>query len=206
MRLLLNVKYIYVSCLESDNQSFIDKTIERFGKLDVLINNAGEGRDGSIETATLADIDFAWNTNTRSVFHLTSLAVPHLIKTKGNVVNVSSVAGLRSFPGFLPYGLSKAALDQFTKCISLDLAPKGVRVNSVNPALIVTNFHKKVGMDDETYDRFCERAKVTHPIGRPGTTSEVAHAIAFLADNKAASFITGTLLAVDGGMVMSCPR
>lgn len=194
------------STVESDVESIIAKTIERFNQLDVLVNNAGAGRGGSIETATLEDFDFAFNTNTRSVFQLTSLAVPHLLQTKGNVVNVSSIVGIRSFVGSLPYCVAKAALDQFTKIVALELAPKGVRVNSVNPAVILTNFHKNVGMDADTYAKFVERSKEIHPIGRPGTSSEVAHAIAFLADEKAASFITGTLLSVDGGRTISTPR
>lgn len=185
----------------------ITATIERFGKLDVLVNNAGSGRHSSIEDATLADFDININTNLRSVFHLTSLAVPHLLKTKGNVVNVSSVAGLRAFPGFLPYCVAKAGLDQFTKCVALELAPKGVRVNSVNPAVIDTNFFfTNFDFDGKANAEFLENAKKIHPIGRAGTVSEVANAIAYLADNKAASFITGTLLALDGGKAIACPR
>lgn len=192
--------------LETDVKSIIEKTIERFGKLDVLVNNAGAGRQSTIEDATLADFDFGINTNLRSVFHLTSLAVPHLVKTKGNVVNVSSVAGLRAFPGFLPYCVAKAGLDQFTKCVALELASKGVRVNSVNPAVIDTNFFTtNFDFDSKAYAAFLEDSKRVHPLGRAGTTSEVAHAIAYLADNKAASFVTGTLLAVDGGRASACP-
>lgn len=91
----------------------IKTTIDAFGQLDILINNAGIIRYGGIESAkSLDQFDFVFNTNVRAVYHLTMLAVPHLIKTKGNVVNISSVAGLRSFPGVLDYCMSKAAIDQ----------------------------------------------------------------------------------------------
>lgn len=133
------------------------------------------------------------------------LAVPYLIQTKGCIVNVSSIIGLRSFPNVLSYGISKSAIDQFTKCCALDLAPKQVRVNSVNPGVIVTELHKRGGMDDEAYAKFLERSSATHPLGRPGQVDEVAGTIAFLASDNA-SFITGAQVPVDGGKHAACPR
>ena len=87
----------------------------------------------------------------RAVYHLTMLAVPHLVNAKGNVVNVSSVNGQRSFPGALAYCVSKAALDQFTRCVALELAPKGVRVNAVSPGVIITELQKRGGLSEEAY-------------------------------------------------------
>lgn len=118
---------------EADAKRIIDTTVEKFQKINVLVNNAGILKRGTIETATLQDYDAVMNVNVRSIFHLTQLAVPHLIATKGNIVNVSSVNGMRSFPGVLAYNISKSALDQFTQCVALELADRGVRVNSVNP-------------------------------------------------------------------------
>lgn len=118
---------------EADARRVIDTTIEKYNKLNVLINSAGIIKRGTIETSTLAEYDEVMSTNVRAIFHITQLAVPHLIATKGNIVNVSSVNGIRSFPGVLAYNMSKAALDQFTNCVALELAGKGVRVNSVNP-------------------------------------------------------------------------
>lgn len=118
---------------EADAKRTIDTTIEKFNKLDVLVNSAGIIKKGTIETATLADYDEVMSTNVRAIFHLTQLSVPYLIITKGNIVNVSSVNGIRSFAGVLVYNMSKAALDQFNNCIALELAEKGIRVNSVNP-------------------------------------------------------------------------
>lgn len=192
--------------VESDRVRIVNETMKTFGRIDVLVNNAGLGEAGDILTTTLEQYDKVMNTNVRSVFHLTQLATPHLIKTQGNIVNVSSVAGPRQFPNILAYCMSKAALDQFTKCVALELAPKNVRVNAVNPAFIVTNFHKRLGMDDKTFEKFKERAKETHALGRAGTTEETSNAIAFLANNDLASFITGTCLLVDGGKTVMCPR
>lgn len=196
---------IIVADVCKDTEQIIKQTIEHFGKLDVLVNNAGRGAMGSIETTSLAQYDEIMDLNVRSVYHLTMLAVPHLLKTKGNIVNVSSVAGLRSFTNFLSYCVSKSALDQFTKCVALELGTRGVRVNSVNPAVIASNFHYNIGMSEEAYKNYLEGAKATHALGRIGQPLEVAEGIAYLASDRA-SFVTGTLLAIDGGKASMCPR
>lgn len=190
---------------EADNERILNETIKKFGKLDVLINNAGILETGTIETTNMEQYDRVMNTNIRSMYHLTMLAVPHIIKTEGNIVNVSSVNGIRSFPGVLAYNISKTAVDQFTRCVALELALKNVRVNSVNPGVTVTNLHKTGGMNEEAYQKFLDHSKTTHALGRPGQADELASAIAFLASN-AASFITGVNLAVDGGRHAMCPR
>lgn len=116
-----------------DNKRVVQEITSKLGRLDVLINNAGIIASGSIENTSLEQYDEVMNTNVRAVYHLTMLAVPLLIECKGNIVNVSSVAGNRSFPGILAYGISKAAIDQFTRCVALELAAKQVRCNAVNP-------------------------------------------------------------------------
>jgi NAD(P)-dependent dehydrogenase (short-subunit alcohol dehydrogenase family) len=128
-----------------------------------------------------------------------------LEQTKGNIVNVSSVTGPRAFPNVLAYCVSKAAVDQLTRCSALELAPKGVRVNAVNPGVVVTNIHKRGGMADEAYEKFLEHSKTTHPLGRVGKPEEIADLIFFLASDKA-SWITGATYEIDGGRAQTCAR
>lgn len=190
---------------ESDVEEIFKATLNKYGRIDVLVNNAGILETGTIENTSLGQYDRVMNTNVRAIYQLTMLATPELIKTKGSIVNVSSVNGIRSFPGVLAYNISKAAVDQLTRCVALELAAKGVRVNSVNPGVIVTEIHKRGGMDEATYQKFLEHSKSTHAMGRAGDVKEVAAAIAFLASD-AASFTTGVSLAVDGGRHAMCPR
>jgi len=192
-------------CSEADVAKLVDTTIKKFGRLDILVNSAGVIEFGTIETTSLEQYDRVMNVTVRSGYHLTMLCVPHLIATRGNIVNVSSVTGTRSFPGVLAYCMAKAAVDQMTSCIALELASKGVRVNSVNPGVIVTEAHKRGGLSDDAYAKFLEHSKSTHPLGRAGDVDEVAQAIAFLASNNA-SFITGEHVHVDGGRHATCLR
>ncbi|CAH3146736.1 unnamed protein product [Porites lobata] len=181
---------------DEDIKALLEATIKHFGKLDILVNNAGIVAKGTIETTSL---------ESKAVFYLTSLAVPYLTETKGCVVNVSSVNGMRSFPGVLAYCMSKSAVDQLTRCAALELASKQIRVNSVNPGVITTEIHKRGGMNEEEYQKFLERCKETHALGRPGNVEEVASVIAFLASSDA-SYMTGASLPVDGGRHAMCPR
>jgi NAD(P)-dependent dehydrogenase (short-subunit alcohol dehydrogenase family) len=183
----------------------ITETTEAFGGIDILVNAAGIISNGSIETTTLDDWDKMLNINLRSVFFMMQKCLPHLEKTRGNVVNVSSVTGVRAFPGVLAYCVSKAAVDQLTRCSALELAPKGIRVNAVNPGVVVTNIHKRGGMDEEKYEQFLEHSKTTHPLGRVGSPEEVAELIYFLASENA-SWITGVTYEIDGGRAQTCAR
>ncbi len=183
----------------------VTETVETHSRIDILVNAAGIIKNGSIEDTTLADWDKMMNINLRAMFYLTQKCVPHLVASKGNIVNVSSVTGLRAFPNVLAYCVSKAGTDQLTRCAALELAPKGVRVNAVNPGVIVTNLHKRGGMDEAVYEKFLENAKNTHPLGRPGTADEVAELITFLASDKA-GWITGVTYSIDGGRGQTCAR
>ena len=190
---------------EEDARRAVGETVGRFAALDVLVNAAGIISNGTVETTPLDDWDAMMNVNLRSVFHLMQLAAPHLEKRPGNVVNVSSVTGLRAFPGVLAYCVSKAGVDQLTRCAALELAPKGVRVNAVNPGVVVTDIHRRGGMAEENYAAFLERSKQTHPLGRVGQTREVAELIFFLASDRA-SWITGATYSIDGGRAQTCAR
>ena len=182
------------------------KIIDHFdGKLDILVNAAGIIASGSIETTTLDDWDKMFAINLRSVFYLSQLAIPFLEKSKGNIVNVSSVTGLRAFPNVLSYGVSKAGVDQLTRSAALELAPKGIRVNAVNPGVVITDLHRRGGMDDKTYQEFLDHSKTTHPLGRVGKSEEVADLILFLASSRA-SWITGVTYSIDGGRAQTCFR
>jgi NAD(P)-dependent dehydrogenase (short-subunit alcohol dehydrogenase family) len=183
----------------------VSETVDNFGRIDALINAAGIIKSGNIEDTTLDDWDKMMNVNLRSAFYLMQKCVPHLAATKGNVVNVSSVTGTRAFPNVLAYCVSKSATDQLTRCTALELAPKGIRVNAVNPGVVITNLHKRGGMTDEAYEKFLDNAKNTHPIGRPGRPEEVADLIFYLASEKAA-WITGATYEIDGGRAQTCAR
>lgn len=190
---------------EADARRVVAETVSKFGRIDILINAAGIISNGTVEDTLLDSWDKMMNINLRSVFHLMQLAIPHLTKKKGNIVNVSSVTGLRAFPGVLAYCVSKAGLDQLTRCAALELAPKGIRVNAVNPGVVVTNIHRRGGMSESDYEAFLEKSKTTHPLGRPGTAEEVAELILFLASDKA-SWITGATYSIDGGRAQTCAR
>ncbi|HSU25195.1 MAG TPA: SDR family oxidoreductase [Pyrinomonadaceae bacterium] len=174
-------------------------------RVDVLVNAAGIIKNGSIESTSLADWDEMLDINLRSVFYLMQKFIPHLQETRGNIVNVSSVTGTRAFPNVLAYCVSKAGVDQLTRCAALELAPKGVRVNAVNPGVVITNLHKRGGMPEGEYEKFVENAGSTHPIGRAGNPEEVAELIYFLASEKAA-WITGATYEIDGGRAQTCAR
>jgi NAD(P)-dependent dehydrogenase (short-subunit alcohol dehydrogenase family) len=186
-------------------KELVTETITSFGKLDVLINAAGIIGSGTVEKTSLEDFDFMMDINLRTVFHLMQLAIPHLIKSKGNIVNVSSVTGVRAFPGIATYCVSKAGVDQLTRAASLELAPQQVRVNAINPGVMITNLHKRGGMDKEAYNKFLEHSKTTHPMGRVGEPEEAAQLIVFLASDSA-GWVTGLTASIDGGRHLTCAR
>jgi len=135
--------------------------VAELGRLDIVSANAG-----ILSAGPAADLsELAWHemidVNLRSVFCLMQQSLPHLIESKGNIVNVSSVTGLRAFPGVLAYCVSKAGVDQLTRCAALELAAKGVRVNAVNPGVVVTEIHKRGGMSEPDYEAFLERSRTT---------------------------------------------
>jgi len=200
----------FVAQVDLTDTEALEKTFQKIidhfdGRLDILVNAAGIIASGSIETTTLEDWDKMFAINVRSVFYLSQLAVPFLKKTKGTIVNLSSITGLRAFPNVLAYAVSKASVDQLTRAAALDLAPDGIRVNAVNPGVVVTELHKRGGMDEESYRKFLEHSKTTHPLGRVGKPEEVADLILFLVSPHA-SWITGVTYSIDGGRAQTCFR
>jgi len=183
----------------------VERVQANLQRLDILVNAAGVIGSGPAVETTDEAFDLMMDINVRGLFRLSRAAIPHLEKTGGNIVNVSSVAGLRPYPGLLTYCASKAAVDQITRCLSLELGPRGVRVNAVNPGVVVTNLHRAGGMDEDSYQAFLERSGETHPLGRVGQPEEVAELILFLASDKAA-WITGTTMSIDGGRAQTSLR
>jgi NAD(P)-dependent dehydrogenase (short-subunit alcohol dehydrogenase family) len=183
----------------------VGEAVARFGGLDVLVNAAGIIGTASTDQTPDELFDRMMAINVRAPFRMMREAFPQLRERRGNIVNVSSVNGLRAFAGVAVYCSSKAALDHLTRCAALDWAPHGVRVNCVNPGVTVTNLHRRGGMDETRYAAFLDRAKETHPLGRPGQAGEIADAVLFVASDKAA-WMTGDTIAVDGGRHLTCLR
>jgi NAD(P)-dependent dehydrogenase (short-subunit alcohol dehydrogenase family) len=190
---------------KADIERIVRETIQTLGGIDVLVNAAGIIENGTIETTRLQDWDYMMNVNVRGPFYLMQRAMPYLVERRGNVVNVSSVTGIRAFPGILAYCASKAAVDQLTHCAALEMAVKGVRINAVNPGVVVTQLHRTGGMDQETYAAFLEHSQKTHPLGRVGQPEEIADLIYFLASPRA-GWITGGSYPIDGGRHQTCAR
>jgi NAD(P)-dependent dehydrogenase (short-subunit alcohol dehydrogenase family) len=179
--------------------------LQQFGRLTTVVNAAGIIGSGTVATTS----DEQWRemmaVNVDAPFRIMRAAVAALAETKGSVVNVSSVTGLRAFPGVLAYCVSKAAVDQLTRCAALDMAPRGVRVNAVNPGVVISNLHRRSGMDADRYAAFLEHSKTTHPLGRAGEPDEIAELIFFLASERA-GWMTGETISIDGGRHLTCAR
>jgi NAD(P)-dependent dehydrogenase (short-subunit alcohol dehydrogenase family) len=179
--------------------------LEQFGALTTLVNAAGIIAGGSVENTTDEQWATVMDINLHAPFRMMRAATAALAATKGSIVNVSSVNGLRSFPNLLAYCVSKSALDHLTRCAALELAPKGVRVNAVNPGVTVSNLPRRGGMTDEAYEAFLVRSRETHPLGRPGQPDDIADLIVFLASDGA-KWMTGETIPVDGGRHLTCAR
>jgi NAD(P)-dependent dehydrogenase (short-subunit alcohol dehydrogenase family) len=144
------------------------------------------------------------DTNLRGLHFMTRAAAPRLIERKGAVVNLSSVAGPRPYANLLAYCVSKSAVSSYTRCAALDLAPHGVRVNALEPGVVVTELHT-VTRAVADYPAFLERGQTTHPLGRVGRAEEIAAMALYLLGDDA-GWITGTCVAIDGGRNLMSAR
>jgi meso-butanediol dehydrogenase/(S,S)-butanediol dehydrogenase/diacetyl reductase len=173
-------------------------TVARFGRLDVLVNNAGFAIFGPFAELTTADWRRQLATDLDGVYFGTREALPHLLKTRGSIVNVSSASGLGGDWGGSGYNAAKGAVSNLTRSLALEYAARGVRVNAVAPSLTTTDATAELLKSDAVMSTFRGRL----PMGRPATPDEVAAVIAFLASDDA-SFVNGVILPVDGGLVAS---
>ncbi|XP_053616924.1 uncharacterized oxidoreductase SERP2049-like [Plodia interpunctella] len=186
---------------DSDVEKIFKQTIDTFGKLDILVNNAGIVVHGSILNGNLLQAyDQTMQTNMRAVIKLTTLAAPYLIESKGCIVNVSSIEGKKSsMINHMAYMVSKAALDHFTRGAALELAPKGVRVNSVSPGPVRTDIleNSDIGAGNITWDDIA-KVMILERVSEPEETAEL---ILYLASEKAKG-ITGSDFVCDNGALL----
>lgn len=186
--------YIIKADIAEDDEAkaIIQQTIRKYGKLDVVINNAGIYKPTDIESNMVEIYDETMKTNLRAVVLITSLAIPYLKLTKGNVINVSSVDSMNvKYPGLTAYGISKAGIDYFTKSLAKELGPSGVRVNSVNPGPVYTKMLE--GSESEFIDLTV--------LGRMSEAAEIGDLMLFIASDKAKS-ITGSCYVIDNGYLL----
>jgi meso-butanediol dehydrogenase/(S,S)-butanediol dehydrogenase/diacetyl reductase len=165
------------------------------GRIDVLVNNAGMGSFGRITDVTPENWHRVFKICVDSVFYASRAAIPHLIKTRGNIVNTASISGLFGDYGFSAYNAAKGAVVNLTRNMALDYSRDGVRVNAVCPGLIATPLSLKLRGNDAVMAEYDQLI----PLGRPGQPEEIAGAIAFLASDDA-SYVTGVNFPVDGGV------
>ena len=173
----------------------VSKTVERFGALDILINNAGIARQGPMAFASDDDIDAVIDINVKGVMYLSRAAVPELFKSKGNIVNIASVSGLGGDWGMPIYNASKGAVTNLTRAMALELGRKGVRVNCICPSLTKSDMTSAILGSEQALKAIANRM----PLGRPAEPDEIAGPTLFLASEDAV-FVTGVNLPVDGGV------
>jgi NAD(P)-dependent dehydrogenase (short-subunit alcohol dehydrogenase family) len=180
----------------------VQRTVEVFGSLDVLYNNAGVNSSGSVADATEEDWDRCFAVNVKGTFLCSRAAVAHLAASgSGAIVNQASVAALVGVPNFAAYCAAKGAVVALTRSMAIDLAPRGIRVNVICPGTVFTPLMEPMlrARGDGDMAVGLARTVVKYPIGRLGTPDEIASAALFLA-SSGASFLTGSTLAADGGM------
>lgn len=185
---------------EDECRESVNFAMEQFGNIDILFNNAGVLYRGLTHKISTEDWEKTFDTNARGTWLMCKHAIPHMLeRRRGWIVNNSSLIGLKGFPGLSAYTASKGAVIQLTRSMALEYADKGIRVNAVCPGAViapmVTEGYLRWVDDEEEGLRFL---KSFHPMGRLGTTSEIAHAVLFLCDENV-GFMTGNMLPVDGG-------
>ena len=176
--------------------TMVDAVVKEFGRIDVLVNNAGITRDGLLMRMKEEDWDAVITTNLKGVFNCTKAAIKYMMKQKsGNIVNISSIVGVMGNAGQANYCAAKAGVIGFTKATAKEVAARGIRVNAIAPGFIKTD------MTSVLSEKVVEAMLAGIPLNRLGETEDIAKAVLFLASSDA-NYITGQTLHVDGGMVM----
>ena len=177
-------------------ENLIDSAKKKFGKIDIMVNNAGITKDTLLLRMKEEDFDSVINVNLKGVFNCLKAITPVMVKQKeGKIINLSSVVGLVGNAGQVNYAASKAGVIGMTKSLAKEIGSRGITVNAVAPGFIETD------MTDVLGDKFKEEAKKNIPLKRLGKAEDVAEVVAFLASDSA-NYITGQVIHVDGGMVM----
>ncbi|KAL0821676.1 hypothetical protein ABMA28_005116 [Loxostege sticticalis] len=200
-----NKPLVIVADMTKDNdvQKIVNDTLNQFGKIDVLVNNAGVGGNIDItDESAMKVYDNVIATNLRSVVYLTHLASKYIIETKGNIINISSVAGQLAMKTGFAYCTSKAGLDHFSRAIALDFAPKGVRVNTISPGPVKTDIIENMGYKGETVTAVFDTMLQMTALKRISDPVEIAELALFLASDKAVG-ITGSTYVTDNGCMLT---
>jgi len=189
---------------EDSCKAIVEYVINKYGRIDTLINNAGILLPGATHEISSMDWDKTFNVNVRGLWLMSKFAVPHMMeKRSGAIVNTCSVVGLRGFRGVAAYAASKGAVAQLTRSMALEYASYNVRVNAVCPGFVETPLVTEGYLERaKDRDKAIEFMKSMHPLGRIATAREVAHGILFLCDDDS-GFITGHLMPIDGGWTAS---